>query len=145
VAFLNTPDVETGADELASDSAWIRWAAEHDLPAPGPGAEARAARDALRAAAADEGTGPDISVTVAAGVVEGRPRTVARDAVGAIVLAAVRLAEAGDWVRVKLCAAETCRWAFLDESRNRSRSWCSMEVCGNRAKARAFRARSKSD
>ena len=65
------------------------------------------------------------------------------DAAGAILLAAVRLADAGDWPRVKLCAAETCRWAFVDESRNRSRAWCSMEVCGNRAKARSFRSRAR--
>ena len=80
---------------------------------------------------------------VAAGLVDGRPRTVPLDAAGAILLAAVRLADAGDWPRVKLCAAETCRWAFVDESRNRSRAWCSMEVCGNRAKARSFRSRAR--
>ena len=30
---------------------------------------------------------------------------------------------------------------FYDQSRNRSRAWCSMEVCGNREKARSFRVR----
>jgi predicted RNA-binding Zn ribbon-like protein len=58
-----------------------------------------------------------------------------------VLAAAARLTEAGRWSRVKLCASETCRWAFVDESRNRSRTWCSMAVCGNRAKARSFRAR----
>jgi predicted RNA-binding Zn ribbon-like protein len=43
--------------------------------------------------------------------------------------------------RIKLCQSETCRMAFYDQSRNGSRSWCSMEICGNRAKARTFRAR----
>jgi predicted RNA-binding Zn ribbon-like protein len=48
---------------------------------------------------------------------------------------------AGTWERLKACAAEDCQWAFYDTSRNRSRTWCSMEVCGNRAKTRAYRAR----
>lgn len=38
--------------------------------------------------------------------------------------------------RVELCPAEDCGWLFLDESKNRRRRWCSMETCGNRAKAR---------
>jgi predicted RNA-binding Zn ribbon-like protein len=42
-----------------------------------------------------------------------------------------------------VCAAEDCRWAFYDRSRNRSRTWCSMEECGNRAKARSYRARQR--
>ncbi|MEO8517650.1 MAG: CGNR zinc finger domain-containing protein [Dermatophilaceae bacterium] len=40
-----------------------------------------------------------------------------------------------------MCPADGCRWGFNDTSRNRSRQWCSMEVCGNRAKARAHRGR----
>ncbi|MDA0646270.1 CGNR zinc finger domain-containing protein, partial [Nonomuraea ferruginea] len=47
----------------------------------------------------------------------------------------------GSWDRLKVCAEETCQWAFIDSSRNRSRSWCSMRVCGNRTKTRAYRAR----
>jgi len=38
--------------------------------------------------------------------------------------------------RVGQCADDRCGWLFLDTSRNRSRRWCSMEDCGNRAKAR---------
>jgi len=38
--------------------------------------------------------------------------------------------------RVRQCDAEDCSWLFLDRSRSRSRRWCSMESCGNRAKAR---------
>lgn len=38
--------------------------------------------------------------------------------------------------RVRVCDADTCEWLFLDESRNRSRRWCDMSTCGNRAKAR---------
>ncbi len=51
----------------------------------------------------------------------------------------------GSWSRLKLCPADDCRWAFYDRSRNRSGTWCDMGVCGNRAKARAFRERRHAD
>ena len=47
----------------------------------------------------------------------------------------------GEWQRLKACPADDCQWAFYDRSRNRSRTWCMMEVCGNRAKVRKFRER----
>lgn len=43
---------------------------------------------------------------------------------------------------VKACEADTCRWLFLDTSKNHTRRWCMMSICGNRAKARRFRAHS---
>jgi predicted RNA-binding Zn ribbon-like protein len=43
--------------------------------------------------------------------------------------------------RVSACGAETCRWLFLDTSKNHTRRWCNMKVCGNRTKARRFQAR----
>jgi predicted RNA-binding Zn ribbon-like protein len=43
--------------------------------------------------------------------------------------------------RVKECASGECEWVFLDRSRNRSRRWCDMSDCGNRAKARRFQAK----
>jgi predicted RNA-binding Zn ribbon-like protein len=49
----------------------------------------------------------------------------------------------GTWQRLKACREDTCQWAFYDRSKNRSATWCSMEVCGNRNKARAFRERHK--
>jgi predicted RNA-binding Zn ribbon-like protein len=48
------------------------------------------------------------------------------------------------WSRLKACRLDDCQWAFYDESKNRSRTWCSMKVCGNRAKARAYRERQRS-
>jgi len=41
--------------------------------------------------------------------------------------------------RIRVCSAEDCDWLFLDSSRNRSRRWCDMAVCGNRSKVRRFR------
>ena len=57
---------------------------------------------------------------------------------------AAELATMGDLTRVKECASENCNWLFIDESRNRSRRWCDMKDCGNRAKARRFRQRKRS-
>jgi predicted RNA-binding Zn ribbon-like protein len=47
----------------------------------------------------------------------------------------------GSWQRLKICGADSCRWAFFDYSKNRRGHWCSMEVCGNREKNRAYRER----
>ena len=58
------------------------------------------------------------------------------------LLAIVERAQAdGTWARLKGCPDSDCGWAFYDWSKNRSATWCSMEVCGNRAKARAYRER----
>jgi predicted RNA-binding Zn ribbon-like protein len=47
----------------------------------------------------------------------------------------------GNWGRLKACSDHGCQWAFYDRSKNHSAHWCSMKVCGNRAKARQFRER----
>lgn len=53
---------------------------------------------------------------------------------------------AGDGCRrIKACDNEHCRWAFYDESRNRSRRWCDSTACGNVMKARAFRKRKEGE
>ncbi len=58
-------------------------------------------------------------------------------------LAAAMVASTADrsWERLKICAEDSCQWAFLDSSKNRSKLWCSMLECGNRSKTRAYRAR----
>ena len=45
--------------------------------------------------------------------------------------------------RVRACDNEECRWLFLDTSKNHTRRWCDMKVCGNRMKARRFKAQKK--
>ena len=52
-----------------------------------------------------------------------------------ILRSAAELLTAEERLRVRECAGTACTWLFLDLSRNRSRRWCSMETCGNRAKA----------
>ena len=49
----------------------------------------------------------------------------------------------GTWTRLKVCHDDECRWAFYDRSKNGCSVWCSMRVCGSRAKARAYRERSR--
>jgi predicted RNA-binding Zn ribbon-like protein len=46
-----------------------------------------------------------------------------------------------DAERVKDCGDPTCRWLFLDLSKNHTRRWCDMKTCGNRMKARRHQAR----
>ncbi len=63
---------------------------------------------------------------------------------GPVARSAVDLLTSSDLDRVRVCGAEDCDWLFLDESRSRSRQWCNMSVCGNRAKARRFYRRNRS-
>jgi predicted RNA-binding Zn ribbon-like protein len=57
---------------------------------------------------------------------------------------ALRLIATPDNERMKICG--NCGWLFLDRSKNRSRVWCDMTVCGNRAKAnRHYRRRKEED
>lgn len=53
-----------------------------------------------------------------------------------IALSAAGLLTGDGLSRVRICANETCRWLFLDHSKNRSRKWCDMADCGNKMKAR---------
>ena len=43
--------------------------------------------------------------------------------------------------RIRACAASDCGWWFLDDTKNRSRRWCDMKICGNREKLRRFRSK----
>jgi predicted RNA-binding Zn ribbon-like protein len=61
--------------------------------------------------------------------------------IGAVARAAAELMTSAAYARLRLCEAEGCGWLFLDTSPNRSRRWCSMKSCGNRAKAQRHYAR----
>ena len=164
-AFVNTLDVEDGVDQLADPAALERWLRRHGLlrSGPRPGDEelvaARRLREAIRTLLLGNN---GVSVRKEAAPVLGRTAARARLALefdpdgnarlepaasgvaGALgrVLAIVAGAMAdGTWKRLKACRADDCRWAFYDHARNRSRHWCSMAVCGNRTKARAYRRR----
>lgn len=53
------------------------------------------------------------------------------------------LADKRERDRLKLCPGDNCGWLFLDETKNARRRWCSMDSCGNRAKAARHYARRK--
>jgi predicted RNA-binding Zn ribbon-like protein len=163
--YVNTLDLETGIDRISSPDELAMWFSEqglvHDLVEPTDDelTEALAVREAIRelllanngveadAAAASktlEDAGREAQLTVR--FENGRPLLAPEGdgtsaAIGRIVAAVAELAPTDEWKRLKGCRDETCRVAFYDKSRNRSRAWCSMEVCGNREKARSFRAR----
>jgi predicted RNA-binding Zn ribbon-like protein len=60
-----------------------------------------------------------------------------------VVRSAADLLTSDELYAVRACAAEDCKWLFLDTSKNRSRRWCDMKSCGNRAKARRHYGRKK--
>jgi predicted RNA-binding Zn ribbon-like protein len=141
--FLNTIDVEQGADELGTETGWLAWTSARQLRESNLH-HAREVRAALRAALGDPvPDAEDLSEPLRFSLVAGVPTVSGLDAVGEVLAAAARLAVLGEWDRFKICPADTCRWAFFDRSRNRSRTWCSMQVCGNREKARAWRERTR--
>ncbi len=59
-------------------------------------------------------------------------------AIGEISAITARAMIDGTWGRLKACPGRHCGWAFYDHSRNQSARWCSMKVCGDRQKARAY-------
>jgi predicted RNA-binding Zn ribbon-like protein len=156
--FVNTYDVAADADELNSPADLAVWLRERaligraDRATDEELATAVALREALRAALRREKTVLPLlpltvtfCQTVGATVGEkvgGRPALV--PVAGGVAGGLARIAAAvtdSSWERLKVCAEGTCQWAFIDSSKNRSRSWCSMRVCGNRTKTRAYRAR----
>jgi predicted RNA-binding Zn ribbon-like protein len=62
-------------------------------------------------------------------------------ALGHLLAVVFRSMAEGTWPRFKACPYDGCHWAFYDYSKNRSGTWCDMAVCGNRAKAQAYRER----
>ncbi len=165
-AFVNTNDREAGRDALATPAALAAWLREHGLLAGAAAADAAsferatAVREAIRGLLLGErrrragpaggggarrgrgACGPAPALRGAGGA-RLEPAGAGVDAaVGRIVAAADAAMRDGTWARLKACAEDGCRWAFYDASRNQSGRWCSMAVCGNRAKSRrAYRRR----
>lgn len=79
------------------------------------------------------GGGPDLEPVAEGGLVE--------RIVGRLLAEVVRAEAEGRWERLKACRNEGCLWAFYDASKNRSGSWCNMDICGARHKMRAYRER----
>ncbi|WP_085369346.1 CGNR zinc finger domain-containing protein [Leifsonia sp. NCR5] len=139
VDFLNTYDVEDGVDAIDDAAGFAAWAEARGVE-PGDTEEARRVRDALRSVIdGDAASLPSVELETTCG--ERSVGLTARTAAQAAVASSVILSIQGRLERVKLCGADDCRWAFYDKSRNGSRTWCSMGVCGNRQKARTYRSK----
>jgi predicted RNA-binding Zn ribbon-like protein len=161
--FVNTEDVEDGIEELGTPAAMRAWLREQGLPdVSGAGAADLERLTALRTALRQlllanngqpyddralellrtEASNVDLRVDFRDGASELVPAGTGMDAVVGELIGSVHEAMAdGTWARLKACRSDTCEWAFYDRSRNRSGTWCSMAVCGNREKARAHRRR----
>ena len=163
--LVNSAEPDVGRDDIADPAALGRWMVERGLLSEaeagtltrGDHARVIALREALRdllganagepmdpAAAAlldAETSRVPLQVRIAAdGSVALEPARGGLDGAVARLLAAIAEASIeGTWRRLKACRDDTCRWAFYDASRNASSAWCSMAVCGNRAKARRHR------
>jgi hypothetical protein len=59
-------------------------------------------------------------------------------AIGALFAITARAMIEDSWPRLKACPGDHCGWAFYDQSRNQSGRWCSMNICGDRHKSRAY-------
>jgi predicted RNA-binding Zn ribbon-like protein len=164
--YVNTLDVESGTDAIETPAGLVEWLSARRLC----GSRARAgARDVREAVAMREAlrtllianNEPGVETAASAAVLDRAARRAGvairfgadgraslrsaaggvRGALGGVLAAAAAATASDDWLRLKACRAGNCRWAFIDQARNRSRAWCSMDVCGNRRKAQRYRER----
>jgi predicted RNA-binding Zn ribbon-like protein len=164
--FVNTVDIEQGSETFNTPPELARWLADHRLAAAGTTATPRdlrhavELREALRAVLLAH-NGADVPPLAAAGALDRAAQrggvSLRFDSRGAATLEAgapgvdgalgrllaIIYGSIGDgtWQRLKACRDPRCEWAFYDHTKNRSGTWCSMDGCGNRAKARAYRER----
>ena len=156
-SFINSHyDLEHdhGADLFAAPPALARWLAARrliDAHAPIGARELERAlsiREGLRALAAGGDGLPRLNEAASGAAVEvrfldGAPTFVLQDgggiepAIGLLLAITAQAMIEGSWTRLKVCPGEQCGWAFYDHSLNQTGRWCSMSVCGGRAKARA--------
>ncbi|ETK31964.1 CGNR zinc finger domain-containing protein [Microbispora sp. ATCC PTA-5024] len=168
-AYTHRGTRHAGGDQLTTPAALSAWLAREGLVPPGTRAGrddlsvARDLRAALRASLAGRIEPPDEDAVAEANTTlgwfplrlgltpGGTPRLdpdgggVLAEALGGIVAAVARAAARGSWNRLRMCAAPDCHWVFYDTSRSGGGRWCSMAVCGNRAKTRRYRERHVGD
>jgi predicted RNA-binding Zn ribbon-like protein len=156
--FINTYEPQEDDESLTSPEQLRDWLTGRALLPPGTrvtGAQRTAAlrlREGLRTALSDGDPGslndalaevPVRLVLTGSGPALAPVRAAAFDRAMAALVDAIRACgQDSTWSRLKVCARDSCRWAFYDESRNQARRWCSMAGCGNHIKMRrAYAAR----
>ena len=165
-AFVNTVDLQDGLEELTDPNTLRAWLVANGLMGTAQAVEesdlkhAIALREAIRGVVGGNSGAHIYPVDIAtlngaaaaSGLhmrfgADGKPRLEPAvsgvvGAMGRIVATLYSAMEGASWTRLKLCGSSTCRWAFYDRSKNHSSRWCKMASCGNREKARRFRAHS---
>ena len=163
-AFVNTVDLMPGEEQLKDPNTLQAWLVANRLLGPEQQVDeadwkhAIAVREAIRGViGGNTGLGVfpvDLATLNEAAAASrlrmrfgrgGRPRLEpeaggAVGAIGRLVATLYSAMQDEGWKRLKLCGSDTCRWAFYDRSKNHSSRWCTMASCGNREKARRFRA-----
>jgi predicted RNA-binding Zn ribbon-like protein len=165
-ALVNTLNAEAGRDLLGTPPDASQWLARAALLPEGSvlaGAERRALaelREAIRGVLRahtcglrDAEAASRLTMALASGRLAlavdpaGGARLVSADhepisrVIGRVAIAIAEAADAGTWARLKSCPGSRCGWAFYDRSPSGTSQWCSMQVCGARAKMRAYRGR----
>jgi predicted RNA-binding Zn ribbon-like protein len=165
--LANTVDIEMGVDRLGDPADLAAFAAAHELPnlvvSKRDLARCLEFREALRDACQAH-AGVDVPPESAevldralaraplllaidrsgAGRVTVAPTVQGLDALVAQVAAGIVTALTDDtWSRLKACAADGCRWVFYDHSPAGRGRWCTMKVCGSRAKVSTYRQRQR--
>ncbi|HEX9644562.1 MAG TPA: CGNR zinc finger domain-containing protein [Acidimicrobiia bacterium] len=162
--FVNTRDIEAGTDVLATAEEGTAWLHDRGLldagePLQPDGIERivrfreiirdaltanhdaaglpSRVRDGLNEAIRRARLAPEIG---ARGVAMRPSKSGADGAIGMLLVPMLEAMTSGTWDRLKVCGNDACRWAFYDQSRSKGRKWCSMAVCGNRAKQDTWRA-----
>lgn len=166
VEFVNTRDVEEETDSIADPGRLGAWVEERTGEDPG-GLEpedvgrVQRLRESLRALMRAN-NGQEVRAGELEPLREAAERTRIRTTFSAdgelelvparsglsgfearLLMAIEHLQCHGAWPRLKACTDEGCQWAFFDATRNHSRTWCSMDVCGNREKTRRYRERKR--
>ncbi len=151
-ALVNTLDLASGADRLDTPEGRAAFGlTEEEL------AETRELREALRVTClAHAGHPPHREVTPLGELLARAPLLVTVDAADGsagltpadpaplrsrVAAAVAEALAAGTWLRLKACELPECHWAYYDRSPAGRGRWCDMQVCGARAKMRAYRAR----
>jgi predicted RNA-binding Zn ribbon-like protein len=164
VEFVNTRDVEEATDSIADPDRLGAWVEEKTGEDPGgiepeDVARVQLLRESLRSLMRAN-NGQEIRAGELEPLREAAERTRIRTTFAAdgqlelvparaglsgfearLLMAIEHLQCHGAWPRLKACTEDSCQWAFYDTTRNHSRTWCSMDVCGNREKTRRYRER----
>jgi predicted RNA-binding Zn ribbon-like protein len=163
--FVNSRELRPAVEDLETPKHLSAWLCERGLLEPSARvtktdlAEAMRVREALRDVLSAK-VGIEVDLDRAMGEIDAAARRAGlelrfdptcprveptvggvRGAIGRILVEVYDEMVDGVWVRMKACKADDCRWAFLDTSKNKTRAWCSMDSCGNRAKVHAYRQR----